>query len=87
VSTRSARGTVSVSRVAIGSKSEQVAAVLTTDERSWVLRRMDGPRFGVDDQLAALDGKTVDVTGYPGSGVFLLTESPTEVDGDGSVDQ
>jgi hypothetical protein len=75
------RGVVSVQRVALGSKSEQPAVVLRTDDRSWVLRRVDGPPFGVDDELAAWAGKTVDVIGYAGSGVFLVTQRPTEVSG------
>jgi hypothetical protein len=54
---------------------------LQTPERSWVLRRVGGPPFGVDVELALWAGKTVDVTGYAGSGVFLLTERPTEVTG------
>jgi hypothetical protein len=73
------RGVVSVQRIARGSKSEQPAVVLQTADRSWVLRRADGPRFGVDDELARWAGKTVEVTGYPGSGVFVITEPPTEV--------
>jgi hypothetical protein len=68
------KGTVSVRRVATGSKSEQVTAVLDTGERSWLLRRTGGPGFGVDDDLAALEGKTVTATGYKGSGVFLATD-------------
>jgi hypothetical protein len=79
--TQHARGVISVQRVARGSKSEQPAVVLQTPERSWVLRRVGGPPFGVDDELASWVGKTVDVTGYAGSGVFLLTELPTEVTG------
>ena len=74
-----ARGLVSVQRVARGSKSEQPAVVLQTADRSWLLRRVGGPSFGVDDELAAWAGKMVDVTGYAGSGVFLLTEFPIEV--------
>jgi hypothetical protein len=74
-----ARGVVSVQQVARGSKSEQPAVVLQTADRSWLLRRVGGPSFGVDDELAAWAGKTVDVTGYKGGGVFLLTEFPTEV--------
>ena len=66
-------GTVSVRRVAAGSKSEQVTAVLVSSERSWLLRRAGGPSFGIDDDLAALDGKQVTVSGFPGSGVFLAT--------------
>ena len=73
------RGVISVQQIARGSKSEQPAVVLQTNERSWVLRRADGPRFGVDDELAAYAGKTVDVTGYPGSGVFVISEPPTQV--------
>jgi hypothetical protein len=74
-----ARGVVSVQHVARGSKSEQPAVVLQTADRSWLLRRTGGPSFGVDDELAAWAGKTVEVTGYAGGGVFLLTELPTEV--------
>lgn len=66
-------GLVSVRRVATGSKNEQVTAVLTTGDRSWLLRRVGGPSFGVDEQLAALDGRRVSVTGYAGSGAFLAT--------------
>ena len=75
------RGIVAVREVARGSKSEQPAVVLQTPERSWVLRRVGGPPFGVDVELALWAGKTVDGTGYAGSGVFLLTELPTEVTG------
>ena len=74
-----ARGVVSVQPVARGSKSEQPTVVLQTADRNWLLRRVGGPSFGVDDELAAWAGKTVEVTGYTGSGVFLLTEFPTEV--------
>jgi hypothetical protein len=73
------RGVVSVLPVGVGSKSEQVAAVLRTAERTWLLRRQGGPSFGVDPQLARYEGKTVEVTGYPGSGVFLLAEEPREL--------
>jgi hypothetical protein len=72
---------ISVQQIARGSKSEQPAVVLRTSDRSWVLRRADGPRFGVDDELAAFTGKTVEVAGYPGSGVFVITEPPIEVAG------
>jgi hypothetical protein len=73
------RGVVEVSPVARGSKSEQVTVVLRTGQRSWMLRRAGGPSFGVDADLAVWAGKTVEVTGYPGSGVFLATTEPTEV--------
>jgi hypothetical protein len=76
----STTGTVSVRRVAKGSKSDQLSVVLTTSERAWLLRRAGGPAFGVDRALAALDGRTVTVTGYPGSGVFLLTDDPVPYD-------
>jgi len=76
---RTVRGVVEVRPVARGSKSEQVTVVLRADERTWLLRRRGGPPFGVDDELAAWAGKAVAVTGYPGSGVFLLTEEPTEL--------
>jgi hypothetical protein len=72
----STRGTVSVTRVATGSKSERVTAVLTTAERSFLLRRVGMGAFDDDPRLVALDGKTVRVTGYPGNSVFLLTEDP-----------
>ncbi len=71
---RTVTGVVSVQRVATGSKSEQVTAVLRAAERSWLLRRAGGPAFGVDGELAAYDGQTVTVTGYAGSSVFLVTE-------------
>ena len=67
-------GVLSVRRVAIGSKSEQVTAVITTAERSWLLRRAGAPAFGVDPALAALDGRTVTATGWAGSGTFLASE-------------
>jgi hypothetical protein len=73
------RGIVGVQPVGLGSKSAQVAVVLTTDERTWLLRRAHGPTFGVDSELAAYEGRTVEVTGYPGSGVFLLVDEPREV--------
>lgn len=76
---RTVRGVVEVRPVARGSKSEQVTVVLRADDRTWLLRRLGGPPFGVDDDLATWAGKTVEVTGYPGSGVFLLTEEPTEL--------
>ena len=78
MTTQRLRGLVSVQRVARGSKSEQPAVVLETADRSWLLRRADGPPFGIDDELAAWAGKIVEVTGQPGSGVFLVTEPPTE---------
>jgi hypothetical protein len=73
------RGVVSIRHTASGSKSEQTTVVLTTDERSWLLRRAGGPSFGVDEQLAHYDGKTVEVTGEAGPGVFLATEPPREI--------
>ena len=75
------RGVVSVQRVAHGSKSEQPAVVLQTAERSWLLRRVGGPQLRGGRRTGRWGGKTVDVTGYAGSGVFLLTELPTEVTG------
>ena len=72
----STRGIVSVTRVATGSKSEHVTAVLTTPEQSFVLRRIGTGAFADDAALFALDGRSVSVTGYPGNGVFLLTEEP-----------
>ena len=77
--TTTKRGVITVGRVARGSKSEQPAVVLDTGTRHWVLRRQDGPRFGVDDDLAAWEGKTVDVVGHEGNGVFLVTEPLIEV--------
>jgi hypothetical protein len=71
---RTITGTVSVQHVAQGSKSEQDAVVLTTEERSWLLRRAGGPTFGLDPVLARLAGRTVTLTGYAGSGVFLVTD-------------
>jgi hypothetical protein len=69
-----ASGIVSVRVVARGSKSEQPAVVLETADRSWVLRRAGGPSFGVDEELAAWAGRSVEAVGVAGSGVFLLTE-------------
>ena len=79
MSTRTVRGTVHIKQVAKGSKSEQSTAVLMTSERTWLLRRADGPSFGLDPQLQALDGREVTATGYPGTGVFLLSEPVTDV--------
>jgi hypothetical protein len=79
MSTQTVRGTVRIKHVATGSKSEQSTAVLETPERTWLLRRADGPSFGVDPELAALDGHEVTATGYPGTGAFLLTEPVTVV--------
>jgi hypothetical protein len=67
-------GVLSIRRVAIGSKNERVTAVLTTGDRSWLVRRAGAPTFGVDKALAGLDGQTVTVTGYAGSGTFLATD-------------
>ena len=61
------RGVVSVQPVGVGSKSEQVATVLTTKERTWLLRRQGGPSFGVDPHLARYEGKSVEVSGYAGA--------------------
>ena len=36
------------------------------------------PSFGVDEDLARYDGKTVEVTGEAGPGVFLATAEPRE---------
>ena len=72
----STHGIVSVTRVATGSKSEHVSAVLTTPEQSFLLRHIGTGAFADDDRLDALDGKSVQVTGYRGNGVFLLTEDP-----------
>lgn len=72
-------GVVSIRHVGVGSKSEQTTVVLTTDDRSWLLRRAGGPSFGVDDELARYAGKTVEVTGEAGSGVFLVTGQPHEI--------
>jgi len=74
MSTQTVRGTVHVKRVAKGSKAEQSTAVLVTPERTWLLRRADGPSFGLDPELAGLDGLEVTATGYAGTGVFLLTQ-------------
>ena len=74
-----ARGRVAVVPVAQGSKSEQSAVVLLTATRHWILRRPDGPGFGVDDELASWEGKTVDAVGHEGNGVFLVTEPLVEV--------
>ncbi len=71
---RTITGVVTVQPAAVGSKSEQVTAVLRAEGRTWLLRRSGGPAFGIDDELAAYDGKSVTVTGYAGSGVFLVTE-------------
>jgi len=79
MSEQTVRGVVEVCPVARGSKSEHVTVVLRTDDRTWLLRRRGGPSFGVDDELAAWAGKTVEVTGFPGTGVFQLTEEPTEL--------
>jgi hypothetical protein len=79
MSTQTVRGRVLIRHVATGSKSEQSTAVLVTPERTWLLRRADGPSFGVDPDLAALDGHEVTATGYAGTGVFLLSEPVTDV--------
>jgi hypothetical protein len=71
---RTITGVVTVQTAAVGSKSEQVTAVLRAEGRTWLLRRSGGPAFGIDDELAAYDGMSVTVTGYAGSGVFLVTE-------------
>ena len=42
-------------------------------------RRSGGPSFGVDDELARYAGKTVEVTGEAGPGVFLVTGEPHEI--------
>jgi hypothetical protein len=76
-----ASGIVSVRDVARGSKSEQPAVVLQTGERSWLLRRAGGPSFGVDDELAAWAGQSVEAVGVAGNGVFLLTEPLRAVPG------
>jgi hypothetical protein len=79
MTTQTIRGVVSIQHAAAGSKSEQTTVVLTTAARSWLLRRAGGPSFGVDEDLAPYDGKTVEVTGEAGSGVFLVTEQPREI--------
>lgn len=79
MTTQTVRGTVRIRHVAKGSKSEQSTATLATPERTWLLRRADGPSFGIDPELAALDGHEVTATGYAGTGVFLLTEPVTDV--------
>jgi hypothetical protein len=79
MTTRTVQGVVSIQPVASGSKSEQTTVVLTTDERSWLLRRAGGPSFGVDPELARYDGKSVEVTGEAGPGVFLVTGEPREI--------
>ncbi len=79
MSTQTVRGTVHTKHVAKGSKSEQPTAVLVTADRTWLLRRTDGPSFGLDPELHALEGREVTATGYPGTGVFLLTEPVTDV--------
>jgi hypothetical protein len=79
MSTQKVRGTVRIKHVAKGSKSEQSTAVLVTPERTWLLRRADGPSFGIDPQMVALDGREVTATGYAGTGVFLLSEPVTDV--------
>jgi len=79
MTTQTIRGVISIQHAASGSKSEQTTVVLTTDERSWLLRRAGGPSFGVDEDLARYDGKTVEVTGETGPGVFLATTEPREI--------
>jgi hypothetical protein len=80
VKTISTTGTISIRRVAADSKSDQVTVVLTTPDHAWLLRRTGQQPFGVDPDLAELDGKRVAVTGYAGGGVFLLTEDPVALD-------
>jgi hypothetical protein len=69
-------GRVEVRRVGAGSKSEQVSVVLTTTERTWLLRRAGGAAFGPDELLAGLAGREITVTGYAGNGTFLVTADP-----------
>jgi len=66
-------GSVSVGPVARGSKSEQRTVTLTTDERVWLLRRIDGPRWGTDPKLVELDGHRIRAVGHAGTGSFLIT--------------
>jgi hypothetical protein len=73
-------GRVAVHRVGAGSKSEQISVVLTTAERTWLLRRAGGSAFGPDRELAGLAGRTVTVTGYEGNGTFLVTADPEPQD-------
>ena len=73
-------GRVAVHRVGAGSKSEQISVVLTTAERTWLLRRAGGSTFGPDRELARLAGRTVTVTGYEGNGTFLVTADPEPQD-------
>ena len=71
-------GTVSLRRIAIGSKSERDSVVLATGERHWELRRGGAGAFDPPDRvLLALAGRTVTLTGYAGSGVFVVTDLPT----------
>ena len=80
MSTSTQTGRVSVRRVGQGSKSEQVSVVLTTEERTWLLRRAGAAAFGPDRDLAVLAGRTVTVTGYEGNGTFLVTADPVAHD-------
>lgn len=66
-------GSVRVGTAARGSKSEQHTVTLVAEERVWLLRRADGPRWGVDPVLAKLDGVRIRAAGHKGAGTFLLT--------------
>jgi hypothetical protein len=64
-------GTVRVEQVGGRSKSAQRTVTLHTDDRVWLLRRLDGPRAGIDRDLAALAGRRVRVRGTAGTASFL----------------
>ena len=70
---RTLTGTVELRAVAAGSKSEQTTVVLVTAGRPWLLRRPGSPPMGIDPELAALAGHTVEVVGIEGVGAFLAT--------------
>ena len=66
------KGSVIKKRIAVGSKSEHEAVVLTTDEGEYVLRRKGGNPF-FDEELEKLVGRRImcegDLAGY----TFLMT--------------
>jgi hypothetical protein len=64
-------GVVRVEAVATGSKSEQRTVTLHAADRVWLLRRQDGPKFGVDPVLEKLEGRRIRAEGYAGTAAFV----------------
>jgi hypothetical protein len=79
--TEQRQGTVSVERVALGSKSERDAVVLDTGIERFVLRRKGGNPFR-DPALEQLVGKKLRALGDVHGSDFIMSEWQEVADGE-----